>query len=163
MPLYDTEENSGVAKGETVSLNRSQSQDFLTASKLPLRIVVALVLIGHELIHVMGFVLFLRLGEPGDLRYSGALPEPGTLAGTAAGILWLAAAGTFLASAVLLLVARPLWRHLTLAGAIISVLLVVLNLHMALDGFIVDARLLALTVAAFLTPARSSRPAGTNR
>jgi hypothetical protein len=146
-----------------MSLSRSQWQDFLTASRLPLRIVVALVLIGHGLIHVMGFVLFLRLGEPGDLRYSGALPEPGTLAGTAAGILWLAAAGVFLASAVLLLAARPLWRHLTLAGAIISVPLVVLNLHMAGAGFIVDAVLLALSVAAFLSAARSSRPAGANR
>ena len=146
-----------------MSLSRSQSQDFLTAFRLPLRVVVALVLIGHGLIHVMGFALFLRLGEPGDLRYSDALPEPGALAGTAAGILWLAAAGAFLASAVLPLAARPRWRHLTLAGAIISVPLVVLNLHMALAGFIVDAVLLALTVAAFLTTARSSGPAGANR
>lgn len=146
-----------------MSLSRSQSQDFLTASTLPLRVVVALVLIGHGLIHVMGFVLFLRLGEPGDLRYAGALPEPGTLAGTTVGILWLATAGVFLASAVFLLAARPRWRHLTLAGAVISVPLVVLNLHMAVAGFIVDAVLLALTLAAFLSAARSSRPAGANR
>ncbi|TNB67767.1 hypothetical protein FHJ30_20155 [Arthrobacter sp. BB-1] len=146
-----------------MALSRSQSQDFLTRSKLPVRLLVALVLMGHGLIHVMGFVLFLRMGEPGDLRYTGALPEPGTLTGTAAGILWFAAAGVFLASAVLLLAARPFWRCLTLAGVTVSVPLVALNLHMALAGFIVDVVLLALIVAAHFFTAHVGRPAGVSR
>jgi hypothetical protein len=74
--------------------SRERPQDFPHRPKQPVRLVVAIVTTGH-----------------------------GTAAGTAAALLWLAAAGVFMAAAVHLLAARPVWRRFTPAGVLISTLL----------------------------------------
>ena len=67
---------------------------------------VALIAV-HGLVHLMGVSLLWKLGEPGQLRYADAVPEPGTAAAYLVGGLWLAAAVLFVAAGVLLAAGRP--------------------------------------------------------
>lgn len=51
------------------------------------------ILAGHCLVHLMGVALLWKLGEPGDLRYGGAVPTAGTVPGYLFGALWFAGRG----------------------------------------------------------------------
>jgi hypothetical protein len=61
----------------------------------PLSFFIGLVLFVHGAIHLMGVVLLLELGEPGELTYADAWPEPGTALAVLFAILWARAAVLF--------------------------------------------------------------------
>jgi len=74
------------------------------------RLVFALVGIAlaiHGAIHAMGVMLLLELGEPGDLTYAVARPEPGTTLAVLFAALWALAAALFVAAGFLVFRGRP--------------------------------------------------------
>lgn len=117
---------------------------------------VAVLLVGHGLIHLMGVALQWRLAEVGELRYAEAVPAPGSPAGLAAGAFWLVAAVLFVAAGVLLVRQRSSWGVLALAGAVVSAVVIGLHPAPAITGLVVDALVVVLVVGTWIA-ARTNR------
>lgn len=92
------------------------------------------VLAAHGLVHLMG---------AGQLRYADADPAPGSAAGVAVGMVWLAAALLFLLAAVLLVRRRPEWRSAAVLGVVASVPVLLPVAATAGAGLVVDGAILA--------------------
>src|SRR5690554_121552 len=60
-----------------------------------LSLFVGLVLFVHGAIHLMGVMLLLEWGEPGELTYADAWPEPGTALAVLFALLWATVAVLF--------------------------------------------------------------------
>lgn len=73
----------------------------------------------HGLIHLMGVVLLLELGEPGDLTYAAARPEPGTALGIGFAALWALATVLFV-WAGFQLIRGGRWSALIVVASVIS-------------------------------------------
>ena len=56
----------------------------------------------HGLLHLMGVALLWKPGQPGQLRYAGAVPAPGSPGEYLVGGPWLVVALLFVAAASLL-------------------------------------------------------------
>jgi hypothetical protein len=121
----------------------------------PAVIAVAVLIAAHGLVHLMGVSLLWKLGEPGQLRYADAVPEPGTAAAYLVGGLWLAAAVLFVAAAVLLAAGRAAWRMTALAGVVVSVPVIGLAPGQAVAGLAVDGLVLVLVAASWLRTRRA--------
>jgi len=77
-----------------------------------------LVVASHGFVHGMGVALLWRLAEPGSLRYTDAVPRPGSVAGYASGLGWLVAGLAFVVGAVQLVRHDDRWlATVTLAAA----------------------------------------------
>lgn len=61
----------------------------------PLSFFIGLVLFVHGAIHLMGVMLLLEWGEPGELTYADAWPEPGTALAVLFALLWATVAVLF--------------------------------------------------------------------
>jgi hypothetical protein len=100
------------------------------------------VLAGHGLIHAMGVTLLWRLGEPAALQYADGTPDPGSVAGLAAGVVWAVAGLLFVAAAVLLAARRRRWLPVAVAAAAVSLPAVLLMAGAAPVGVAADALVL---------------------
>jgi len=115
------------------------------------------VLIAHGLIHLMGTALQWRIGEVGDLRYADAAATPGSGAGIAVGLGWLAAAVLIVVAGILLLARRPRWRGWALIGTVVSVAVIALHPAPAVAGLVVDGLVLLLLAGTGLADRRTVR------
>jgi hypothetical protein len=127
-----------------------------------MRTLLVLFLLAHAVAHLVGFA--------GAFRLSPTIPhETALLAGhvrvseaavRAVGVLWLAAATGFVASALGMAVHAPWWRPLTLAIATLSLALSVAQWPAAWVGAVIDVAVIGLALTApFGWPlARSDEP-----
>ena len=116
-----------------------------------LAVIAATVVIAvHGLIHLMGVALLWKLGQPGQLRYAGAVPAPDSAAGYVVGGLWLLAAVLFVAAAVLLVAGRAAWRMTAVAGVVVSVPVIGLMPAQAVAGLVIDGLVLVLVAVSWL-------------
>lgn len=116
-----------------------------------LRIVVGAILMLHGLIHLLGFVAYLRLATIETLPYrttllSGAL-EVGDAGARIFGVLWGLAAVGFAVAGVAVLALLPWWRTLTLMVALLSLVLTVLGLPDSPFGVVLNVVILAFVLA----------------
>ncbi|MGY1722211.1 hypothetical protein [Blastococcus sp. SYSU DS0533] len=123
-----------------------------------LRLVAAVVLMVHGVVHLMGVALLWRWGQPGELRYADVRPEAGSTAAMAVGGAWLIALLLFLVTAALLAAGRPTWRPVGLLAALVSVAVLLPSASIAWAGLVVDA---AVFVGAGVTVAAANRNRGT--
>jgi hypothetical protein len=98
-----------------------------------------------------------QIGEVGDLRYADAAVTPGSAAGIAVGLVWLAAAMLFVVAGILLLVRRPCWRGWALIGTVASVAVIALHPAPAVAGLVVDGLVLLLIAGTALGGRRTAR------
>ena len=111
------------------------------------RVVVAVFLLLHGLVHALGVALLWRIREPGDLHYADTTPEPGSAVGWIAGAGWMLAGALLVASAVGLLLGHSYWRPFATTGAILSAVVIGLDPGQAVAGWVADA--VVLLVVAF--------------
>lgn len=119
------------------------TRGLLTASTA-LRVLVAVVLIGHGLIHLMGMFLAWGLGQPGDLRYTDLPTGPGSGPALVLGGLWLLACLSLVAAGIALVLRRPTWWGLAAAGVVWSLPVIILHRQIAIAGLVVDLLVLVL-------------------
>ena len=130
-----------------------------------IRIVAAVVVAGHGLIHLIGFVVPWGLAQVEGFPYRttalGGAIALGDAGARVIGIAWLACAVAFVVAGL------GIWRGaswaLPLAGllAAASIVLCVLGLPEAVAGIVVNAAIIALVAwASLVRPARIAGPAG---
>ncbi len=96
-----------------------------------MRILLAVVVLGHAIAHLPGFIAYLRLAELKDMPYkttilAGAV-NVGDIGIRVFGVLWLIAALVFVASGVGALARLTWWQSAMLAAAVFSLLLCILG------------------------------------
>lgn len=111
-----------------------------------MRLLIPLLLLGHGLIHLMGFAKAFGYAELAQLRPI-ARPE---------GLLWLACALLFALAAALLLVRQPFWWWPASAALVLSQGLILANWHEARFGSLANLLLLLPVLAAALAALPSS-------
>jgi Na+-translocating ferredoxin:NAD+ oxidoreductase RnfD subunit len=116
--------------------------------------VAAVIIAAHGLVHLMGAAVLWKLGEPGQLRYSEAVPTPGSIAGYLVGCLWLAAAVLFVIAGILLLARRAAWRVIGLIAVVVSVSVIALAPGQAAAGLVVDGLVLIFAATSWLASSR---------
>jgi hypothetical protein len=109
----------------------------------------AVIIAAHGLVHLMGVALLWKLGEPGQLRYSEAVPTPGSVAGYLVGCLWLAAAVLFVIAGILLVSRRAAWRVIGLIAVVVSAAVIALAPGQAVAGLVVDGLVLIFAAASW--------------
>ncbi len=112
-----------------------------------IRIIVAVLLIGHGLVHLLGFVVPWRLATLEEMPYKTTLLA-GTLdVGTAGirvvGVLWLLAAIGFVVAGVGVFIQQPWWGTVTLGVTLFSLVLCILGWPEARFGVLVNLGILA--------------------
>jgi hypothetical protein len=111
-----------------------------------LRVVPGTVLILHGLIHLLGFMVYLRLANIESLPYSTALLsgklEVGEAGARVFGLLWLLAAMGFVVAGVAMFALLPWWTF-TLWVALLSLVVTVLALPGSWFGVVVNVVILA--------------------
>lgn len=112
-----------------------------------LRLAGGAVLVLHGLIHTIGFLLLWRIGELGEFTYDMATPDAGTWPARFVGVAWVAAAGLFVVSGLLLAAGRALWRRPALAGVIVSTPALLVDIGDAPAGLVINVVLLVVLVA----------------
>jgi hypothetical protein len=113
----------------------------------------------HGLVHLMGWQLLWKLGEPGQLTYADATPTPGTADGYFVGTMWMLAALLFVAAALLLVDHRVIWRRVAVGGVVLSAAVIALSPAQSAVGLMADG-LVLIGVAATVYPQRKpNRPA----
>jgi hypothetical protein len=143
----------------TSSPPRPAARTFVTRRRRLLLAPLAIVLAAHGLVHLMGVSLLWRLGEPGELSYADAVPDPGTALGYLVGAVWLLAAAVLVAAAVLLLGSRSAWRRTALSGAVLSSAVIALNPEPAVAGLVVNGLVLLAVLGSSLLQLRRARAA----
>jgi hypothetical protein len=102
----------------------------------------------HGLVHLLGFVSYLRLATIPTLPYTtavlGGRLELGTAGMSAFGLAWGVAALGFVLVAAALLLGWAWWRPALLAVTLLSLLITVLDYGPAKAGIVVDVVILAL-------------------
>lgn len=111
-------------------------------------ILAVLVLGAHGLIHVLGTVAYLRLGEVQGLAYKttvfGGRLDLGTAGMGVFGALWVLPAVGFVAAAVGLFGAADWWRATLATAALVSLVLPALDWEVAFAGVIVNVAILGI-------------------
>lgn len=115
-----------------------QTDRGLLTAPTTLRVLVAVVLVGHGVIHLMGMFLSWGLGQPGELRYADLPMGPRSGPALVLGGLWLLACVAFLASGVAVVLRRPIWWWLASTGVVCSLPVVILHWQIAVAGLAVD-------------------------
>lgn len=125
---------------ELIELREEESVSSSSRSVLAL---TGLALVLHGLIHVMGVALLLELGEPGDLTYAVARPEPGSALAIVFAGMWALAAVLFAFAGYLVLRGRPrVWPVLT--ASVVSLVAIAPMAAAAPVGLVLSAVALAL-------------------
>ncbi|MFF5213579.1 hypothetical protein [Streptosporangium sp. NPDC000396] len=123
-----------------------------------LRIAGGVVLFGHGVVHMAGFLLLWKITEVGELTYGQMAPDPGTIAGKLAGVVWLDAAMLFCCAAVLLAAGRSVWRPTALVAVALSLPVALIDVRQTVAGVVVDVVVLAAALGS-LTLRRARRAA----
>ncbi len=122
------------------------------------RVIIALVLALHGLVHLMGTAVYMKLGRVEGLTYKttllGGSLELGEGGMAVYGALWAVAAVGFLAAAAALAAGWRGWRPLLVGVALFSLLLTALDWGVAYAGIAVNVAILA---AVWLGPRIASR------
>lgn len=112
-----------------------------------MRIVIAIVLILHGLVHVLGFVTSWRLATIDGLPYTTTLlsgrVDIGEAGARVMGLLWLASAVGFVVAGIALLTMFPLWQAVTLWVTLFSLAITFLGLPSSAFGVFVNILLAA--------------------
>jgi len=120
-----------------------------------------IVVFGHGLIHLLGTVSYLRLGEIEGLPYKtqvlGGTWEVGAGGALVLGALWLVAAVAFVGAVALWISGVAAWQPLLLGAALGSLLLTGLDYDVAPVGIAVNV---AIVAALLLAPRMSALAAG---
>ena len=138
-------ERGEIVVGESRSTRSGNHRGWVRAAVIAAAVVVA----AHGLVHLMGVALLWKIGEPGQLRYTDAVPAPGSTAGYLVGGLWLAAGAAFVAAAVLLAARRAPWRIVALAAVAVSAPVIGLAPGQAIAGLAVDGVVLIAVVTSW--------------
>ena len=125
-----------------------------------LRVLAAVVLVVHGLVHLMGVALLWRWGQPGELRYDDVRPEAGSTPAMVVGMAWGVAMLLFLITAALLAAGRPAWRPIGILAALVSVAVLLPSAGIAWAGLVVDAAVIAAALLAVAAVHRGSRSPG---
>jgi len=112
-----------------------------------MRIVIALVLLVHALIHLMGFLSAWKLAEFSQLRGATLIPLSAFVA-RAVGALWLAVAVVLLVASWLRMSEQGAWWNVAAVGVAVSQALIVLQWQDAKAGSLVNLVLLVAIVLA---------------
>jgi hypothetical protein len=111
------------------------------------RMIVAGVLIGHGLIHLLGVTAYLRFAEVTELPYKTTLLEGRWVLGDAGmrvfGALWLVPAVGFVAAAIILLAGGSGWPLPLVIATAFSLVLTALDWEKALVGFLLNVIIVA--------------------
>ncbi len=113
-----------------------------------IRIVAALFLIAHGLVHLLWFVVPWNLMEVDGLPYSTNILSGRIDVGRGGirfvGLLWVVAAVAFVVAGIALLFAIPWWWTATLGAALYSLFLCLLGLPVAKWGLLIDLVIMAI-------------------
>jgi hypothetical protein len=113
-----------------------------------LKMLVAGVLVGHGLIHLMGVTAYMRFAELSELPYKTTLLEGRWDLGDGGmrvfGALWLPPAIGFVAAAIALLSGWSWWPPVLLAATVLSLALTVLDWQYAYMGVVVNVAILVV-------------------
>ncbi|MDF1499861.1 MAG: hypothetical protein P1P76_05260 [Anaerolineales bacterium] len=111
-----------------------------------LRIISAVIIALHGLIHLIGLAVYLKLAEFEGFAYKTTLlggrwdlGEPGT---QVFGVLWILPALGFIAAAAGMIFGFSWWGALLLGSAIVSLLLTTLDFRVAFAGIAVNVIIL---------------------
>jgi hypothetical protein len=111
------------------------------------RMIVAGVLIGHGLIHLLGVTAYVRLAEVAELPYKNTLLHGRWVLGDAGmrvfGALWLVPAVGFIAAAIILLTGGSGWLLPLVIATAFSLVLTALDWEKAFAGLILNILILA--------------------
>jgi hypothetical protein len=112
------------------------------------KMMVAAVLVGHGLIHLLGVTAYLKIAELTDLPYKTTLLagrlDVGDGGTRVFGMLWILPAVGFVAAAAGLVMATGWWLPLLVATTCLSAALTALDTPKALVGLVVNLIILAL-------------------
>jgi hypothetical protein len=115
-----------------------------------IRILIAIGLIVHGLVHLLGFVVPWRLVKLEDMPYRTTIlagkVDLGDAGIRANGLLWLVATIGFVAAGVGLFAMTPWWQGLTLAVTVFSLVLCILGWPDAQFGVYINLVILAYLV-----------------
>lgn len=110
------------------------------------RWLAAIFIASHGLVHLMGVLLLWKLAEPGTLRYADTAPTPGTATGYLVGFGWLLAGFTLVLAAWALVMRKPAWPGVAVAGALGSSAVILITPGLAYAGLIANAVVLGVAV-----------------
>ena len=111
-----------------------------------LRIVAAIVLVLHGLIHLMGAFAYLKILEVQSLPYKtiflGGRIDLGEVGTGVFGALWGVAAIGFVVASIAMLTNRSWWRSALLAVTLLSLVVTILDSSLALAGVVLNVVIL---------------------
>jgi hypothetical protein len=120
-----------------------------------IRTVLALLLLGHAVAHVPGFLVFWRIASLEGLPYKTTILAGAVDIGEAGirvfGTLWLLAALGFVVCAAAVFLQTAWWLPATLIAAVVSLLLCILGLPDSRIGLFLNVLLLLALVMAHQT------------
>jgi hypothetical protein len=131
-----------LSTGHVRKRSRSQSNSTSPYAQA-LRMIAVAVMAVHGVIHAMGTVLLWEIAEPGALRYSDAVPTPGSALGYVCGALWAVAGIGFCAAAFRLATMRSA-MVLSASSAVLSAAMISMMVADAPVGFFVSLAVLAI-------------------
>lgn len=108
---------------------------------------VALLLVGHGLIHVLGPLEIWGVADIAELTGRPAI-DLGTTATDVLAAAWLIPLAVFVAAGVGALVIRPWWRLLAVVGVVVSQTIIVMWWNDAATGTIPNLLVVAAVIAA---------------
>lgn len=109
----------------------------------------------HGLIHLMGVALLLELGEPGDLTYAAARPEPGTALAWLFAALWALGAILFIVAGFQVM-REGSWVPTVVAASLVSLIAIGTMAESAPIGLVISA--LTLVVGLWFSSRRRLTP-----
>ncbi len=111
-------------------------------------------LVGHGLIHIMGFITQWKIATIDGLAYRttilGGHIDLGTIGIRIEGLFWLPAIIGFAAGAIGLVRHRPWWRPVILVTTLFSLVICILGWPQAQAGVYVNIGILAILAVAYL-------------
>ena len=118
-----------------------------------IRIIAAIVLVGHGLVHLLGFVVPWQLASLEEMPYkttllSGAL-DVGGRGIRVVGLLWLLAAIGFVVAGVAVFTLHPWWGGVTLGVTLFSLVLCILGWPDSQFGLLINLVILAILAYLF--------------
>jgi hypothetical protein len=110
-------------------------------------ILLALILFGHGVAHLPGFLVFWKLATLKEMSYKTTIlagnVNVGDLGIRVVGVLWLAAALAFAASSIGTVTRLPWWQPVTLITSVFSLLLCIVGWPDARFGLFINIALIA--------------------
>ena len=112
------------------------------------KIIAALVLIAHGLIHLMATIVYMKLGEIPGFNYKttllGGRWDLGVNGMRSFGALWIFPAIGFIVIGIALLMNLSLWRSMLVPVTLFSLILTDVDWNIAYAGLIVNIAILSL-------------------